>query len=127
MLAAYYLDIRALHAGCAALSGALFAVRGALRLQGSPSANHASLRRLSYAIDTTLLLAAIALMLILHQYPFVNGWLTAKLLLLLLYIALGIVTLKGARTTLGRSLAFLAALGAFGAIVTVAVVHVQAG
>jgi len=123
MLASHYLDIRALHVGCAMLSGALFASRGVLRLRGSPLANRRGVRWASYAIDTTLLLAAILLMLILHQYPFVNGWLTAKLLLLVLYIALGIMTLRRARTTLGISLALLGALAAFAAIVTVAVLH----
>lgn len=43
--------------------------------------------------DTLLLAAAIALAAMSAQYPFVQGWLTAKLLALLAYIALGRVAL----------------------------------
>lgn len=35
-------------------------------------------RRLAAAIDTVLLAAALALMIIVRQYPFVNGWLTRR-------------------------------------------------
>jgi uncharacterized membrane protein SirB2 len=123
MLATHYADIRLLHIACAALSGTLFTFRGLLRINRSPIANHLALRAASYTIDTTLLCAAVLLTLILRQYPFVNGWLTAKVLLLTVYIGLGIVTLKRARSTCGRSIALTSALLAFGAIVAVAVLH----
>jgi uncharacterized membrane protein SirB2 len=122
-LAAHYAGIRLLHVSCAALSGSLFTVRGLLRVKDSPLANHRVLRLASYVIDTTLLLAALLLTRIIHQYPFVNGWLTSKVLLLILYIALGIITLKRARTTSGRTVALLGALGTFAAIVAVAITH----
>ena len=67
--------------------------------------------------------AAVALMLIIHQYPFINAWLTAKVLLLVLYIALGLLTLKWSRTPVSRAIAFTAALATFFAIVAVAVGH----
>lgn len=40
------------------------------------------MRILSWTIDTTLLSAALMLMTIVRQYPFVHGWLTVKVLLL---------------------------------------------
>jgi uncharacterized membrane protein SirB2 len=123
MLAVHYAEIRFLHVGCAALSGSLFTVRGLLRINRSPLANHRALRVVSYAIDTTLLVAAVLLTFILHQYPFVNGWLTAKVLLLALYIGLGIITLQWARTTRGRSVALIGALLTFAAIVAIAILH----
>ena len=123
MLAAHYADIRLVHIACAALSGALFTFRGVLHIGNHGLAHHRALRGASYVIDTTLLLAAILLMLIVHQYPFVNGWLTAKVGLLVLYIFLGTVTLKRAHTTRGRSIALAGALCAFAAIVAVAVWH----
>jgi uncharacterized membrane protein SirB2 len=46
----------------------------------------APLRYLSYSIDTVLLTAALMLATILHQYPFVHGWLTTKVLLLFCYV-----------------------------------------
>lgn len=122
-LTLHYGDILHLHVACVALSGTLFSARGLLRVADSPLANHRILRLASWLIDTTLLVAALLLAAIVHQYPFVNGWLTAKALLLLLYIALGVIALKRARTTLGRSLALLGALGAFTAIVMVAISH----
>lgn len=123
MLAAHYAEIRFLHVGCAALSGSLFTFRGLLRIKRSPLANHRALRAASYLIDTTLLIAAVLLTFILHQYPFVNGWLTAKVLLLALYIGLGITTLQRARTMRGRSVALIGALLTFAAIVAIAILH----
>jgi uncharacterized membrane protein SirB2 len=123
ILAAHYAEILSLHVGCVALSGSLFTFRGLLRINRAPLANHRAPRVISYVIDTTLLVAAVLLTLILHQYPFVNGWLTAKVLLLALYIGLGIVTLQRARTTRGRSVAFIGALLTFAAIVAIAMLH----
>ena len=126
-MSVYYLQILHLHVGCVVLSGTLFTVRGLLRIANHPMANHRALRILSYVIDTTLLVAAILLTLILHQYPLKNGWLTTKVLLLVLYIGLGILALKRARTRSGRSVAFLAALLVFAFIIGVAVTHQPAG
>jgi len=123
MLAPHYAEILRLHIACVALSGMLFTSRAMLQINGSPLANHRALRVMSYLIDTTLLLAAVLLTLIIHQYPFVNGWLTAKVLLLLLYIGLGVVTLKGAGTTVPRSVALAGALITYGAIIAVAITH----
>ena len=52
-----------------------------------------------------------------------NGWLTAKLLLLLLYIPLGSIALKRARTPAGRLASLVAALSTFTLIISVAVTH----
>jgi uncharacterized membrane protein SirB2 len=92
-------------------------------LAGSTYANHQLLSRLSYAIDTTLLAAAIALMIIIHQYPFVQSWLTVKVLLLPLYVALGIFALRRGRTRFTRTGFLAAALTVYAFIVSVAVTH----
>jgi uncharacterized membrane protein SirB2 len=89
MLAPYYSHLHQLHVACVALSGALSASRALLRIKAAPLANHRAVRMPSYVIDTALLLAGILLTLTIHQYPFVNAWLTAKVLLLPCYIALG--------------------------------------
>jgi uncharacterized membrane protein SirB2 len=127
MLSSHYPAIHLLHVGCVALSGALFTARGLMRIADLASANHRALRWTSYVVDTGLLGAAIALTLIVHQYPFVSGWLTTKVLLLPLYIALGIIALKRARTRFGRSAAFLAAILTFIYMVGVARAHDPAG
>jgi uncharacterized membrane protein SirB2 len=127
VLASYYLQILLLHVGCVALSGALFAVRGLMRIADLPDANSSALRWMSYLIDSTLLGAAILLSVIVRQYPFVDGWLTTKVLLLLLYIGLGTIALSRARTRTGRAAAYVAALLTFGYIVGVAIAHDPAG
>lgn len=127
MLAPYFVDIRFLHIGCVVLSGAVFGIRGLLRVAARPAANHRLLRFASHVIDIVLLGTAVLLTLILHEYPLTHAWLTAKVLLLVLYIGLGTITLKRARTTLGRSIAFLAAILTFISIIGVAVTHQPAG
>jgi uncharacterized membrane protein SirB2 len=84
---------------------------------------HPVLRYGSMAIDTVLLAAGITLMLVIHQYPFVNGWLTKKLVLLFVYIALGTLALKRARTQGTRAMCYLLALATFAFIISVAIAH----
>ena len=61
------------------MSGALFALRS-LAVQRRRELGHVQRRcaSLSYTIDTVLLSAALMLATIVHQYPFVHGWLTVK-------------------------------------------------
>ena len=92
-------------------------------LAGSPLANHALARYASYVIDTTLLAAALMLTPILHQYPFEPPWLTAKVVLLVVYIFLGVFALRRGRTRAARGLYFAAALAVFLFIVSVALTH----
>ncbi len=121
-LAAHFTQILAVHVGCVALSGTLFSARAALRIAGrDATANRAALRFASYVIDSTLLAAAILLTLIIHQYPFVQAWLTAKLLLLAVYVVLGSIALKRARTHAGRIATTLGAWATYAAIIGVAV------
>ena len=119
----FYPEIKLVHVGAVMASGALFTTRGALMLARSPLASHAALRYLSYAIDSTLLTAALMLVTLLHQYPFVDGWLTAKVLLLVLYIVLGTFALKRAGTLRARAWCYLAALAVFLCIVSIARAH----
>jgi len=127
MLATHFLEIRFVHIACVVLSGGVFCVRGVMRIAAIRAANHWLFRLTSYVIDTTLLVAAILLTLILHQYPFTDVWLTTKLLLLLLYIVLGTYALKRAKTPSGRTVALLCALLTYACIVGVAITHQPAG
>ena len=119
----FYPQIKFAHVLCVILSGSLFAVRGSLMLAGSRVANHAALRYLSYAIDTTLLTAALMLVTILHQYPFVQAWLTVKVLLLVVYIVLGVFALRRGPTRAIRAACFLAAVAVYLFIASVAHAH----
>ena len=126
-LAHHYSIIVRLHVGCVIASGSLFTARGTMRLLSLPQANHAALRIVSYGIDSELLGAAVLLMLILHQYPIANNWLTVKFLLVFVYIGLGVIVLRQAQTEWGRRVAFAAALLTFGFIVGIALTRQPAG
>ena len=120
----FYLEIRAVHIGSVMASGSLFLVRGlALNLLGQRWALAWPLRYLSWTVDTILLTAALMLMTIVRQYPFVHGWLTVKVLLLVVYIGLGAVALRPERPRKVRLIFWLAALAVFIFIVTVARAH----
>lgn len=122
-MAEFYLQIRLAHVVFVCCSGSLFAARGLMVLAGVSWANHPALRWLSYLIDTCLLTAALMLMTILHQYPFVQAWLTVKVLLLVVYIVLGTYALRRAHAPAVRLAAFVAALLVFLFIVSVAYWH----
>ena len=83
----------------------------------------APLRHLTYTVDTVLLTAALMLATVLHQYPFVHGWLTAKVLLLVVYIVLGTLALKRARTRTARAWCFAAAVVVYLFIASIARAH----
>ena len=74
-----------------------------------------------HVIDTLLLASALTMAFWSGQYPFVQPWLTAKVLALLAYIGIGTVALKRGRTKRTRTIAFVAALAVFAYIVRVAV------
>jgi len=119
----FYAQIKWTHIAAVITSGSLFALRGAGTLAGARWPMWAPLRYLTYTVDTVLLTAALMLATILHQYPFVHGWLTAKVLLLVLYIVLGTFALKRAGTLRARAWCYLAALAVFLFIVSIARAH----
>lgn len=127
MLAAHYLVLRNLHLACVTLSGGLFLLRGVLHLADHPLVNRLWVRVLSWIIDTALLGLGVLLMIALRMYPPAEAWLSIKLLLLLVYIVLGFVALKRARTRRGRALALLAAALVFAQMIGVALRHHPAG
>lgn len=112
--------LKHIHLTAVGLSIALFLGRGLYvqAFQRRPASK--ALRVLPHVIDTLLLASALALAFAIGQYPFVHGWLTAKLLALIAYIVLGIVALDPQRVPAIRWPAFIAALVVFTYIVGVA-------
>ena len=115
-----YLLLRNVHIACVTLSGIGFVLRGGLMLAGSPLLAGRWLRVVPHVVDTLLLASAIALAVLSGQYPIAQGWLSAKLVALLVYIACGTMALKRGRTRAVRAVFFVAALGVYGYIVSVA-------
>ena len=119
-----YLTIKYLHVTCVVLSISGFCLRGLLLLR-NPSlcrwhGERRWLRMLPHLNDSLLLAAAIALTVLIDQYPLVNGWLTAKILGLLAYILLGAYALRPGASPRLRIAAGLVAVAVFGWIVSVA-------
>jgi uncharacterized membrane protein SirB2 len=115
-----YAALKLTHISCAAISYTLFFVRGIWMLNGSARLQQAWVRTVPHIVDTALLASAIALALLSRQYPFVTPWLTAKVIALVLYIALGMIALKHGKTRGVRITAWIAAQAVFGYIVAVA-------
>ncbi len=122
-LLAWYPQLRTLHIACVLLSGGLFFARGTGVLAGAAWPMRKAVRLTSYAIDTLLLAAALALVAILPMALFANGWLVTKIALLLVYIALGTFALKRARTQRSRALYFVGAVAVFLFMISVARTH----
>lgn len=115
-----YLAVKYLHITCALMSGSFFLLRGLWMLLESPLLQRRWVKTLPHGIDTLLLGSALVMVFWSGQYPFVQSWLTAKVLALVVYIVLGTVALKRGKTRGVRAFALLAALAVFAYILAVA-------
>ena len=113
--------IKTLHVTSVIASGGFFLLRFVWMLQGSALLQRRWVKIAPHIIDTVLLVSAIVLAVQLAQYPFVQGWLTAKVLALLAYIVLGTLALKRAPTRALRIACGGLALLVFAYIVAVAI------
>ena len=118
-----YTLVKHLHLTTVAVSLALFVLRGIWMIVESPRRHARWVRIVPHVNDTLLLASGIGLAVLIHQYPLVDGWLTAKLVALLVYIGLGTVALKRGRTRGTRIAAWIAALAVFGYMLAVARAH----
>lgn len=116
-----YLTLKYVHVACIVLSYALFFVRGVWMMRESPLLAARWVRIVPHVIDTVLLASAIAMAVVIQQYPFVAPWLTAKVIGLVVYIGLGMVALKQGRTKRMRIVAWIAAQVVFLYIIAVAI------
>ncbi|NND44667.1 MAG: SirB2 family protein [Xanthomonadales bacterium] len=115
-----YGNLKTLHILLALLSISGFMLRWWWMSVSSPLATHRLTRILPHLVDTLFLATGIALAWLLRQYPFVHGWLTAKVIGLVVYIVLGTLALKRLDSMRGRRWAFVAALLTYAWIVAVA-------
>ena len=90
-------------------------------IQGSPLLETRAVRTFPHVNDTLLLASALWTAAMLGQYPFVNAWLTAKVVGAIAYILLGAVALTYGPTRQIRVLSFLGSLLCFAYVVAVAV------
>lgn len=123
----FYPQVRGVHIGAVLTSGLIFALRGAGVLAGARWPMRAPLRYLSYAVDSVLLTAALMLLAMLPAEVFATHWLAVKLALLVVYIVLGSLALRRARSARSRALCFAAALAVYAAMFGIARTHQPLG
>lgn len=121
MIALNYIAIKHFHIACVAASGTFFLLRGIWMLRDSSMLRLRWVRTVPHIVDTLLLASALTMAVWIGQYPFVQGWLTAKFVALVLYVGLGTVALRMGQTKAVRAGAFFGALAVFAYIVSVAV------
>jgi uncharacterized membrane protein SirB2 len=112
-MAAYYLFFKYLHVTCVSLTLLSFLTRALWMLYDSPRLQQRWVKSVPHIIDTLLLFSGIILAWMLGHYPFVQTWLTAKLLALLAYIILGAIALKYGRSKKIRVTALIGAVLCF--------------
>jgi uncharacterized membrane protein SirB2 len=126
-MSAYYLNIKALHMGCAMASVVLFLVRFGFQATNSQLQSLKALRILPHIVNTALLASAIMLTVIIKQRPFADDWVTVKLFGLIAYVVFGVIAMKPQRPAAVRYAALVAALATFAFLISVAVKHSPLG
>ncbi|HMU86254.1 MAG TPA: SirB2 family protein [Agitococcus sp.] len=119
-----YVIFKHVHMTAVALSGLLFMVRGLWLLQGSTQLQAKWVKITPHVIDTLLLVSAIAMLVVSQQFP---AWVHVKITLLIVYIGLGLMAFKKAKTQ-GQKLTFLlAAVAVYVFLISVALTKSPAG
>jgi uncharacterized membrane protein SirB2 len=122
-----YATLKLIHMSAVALAFFGFAARGLGVVSGAAWVRHRMTRTLPHLIDTVLLLSALGMLWVARLSPWALPWLRAKLVGLIIYIALGVIALRPSaagraeRPHMVRLLAWIGALVAFGYTVSVAV------
>jgi len=115
--------LKHLHVSMAALSILGFATRGFWAWRRPDLLARKPVKIVPHVVDTLLLLAAIGLLVMYGWNPFAFAWLSAKIVLLIVYIGLGLVALKPWFGAQIRVPAFVAAVAVFAWIVVIARAH----
>jgi uncharacterized membrane protein SirB2 len=104
-----YPAVKHTHMLLVATSVTFFIVRFDLRQ--SPIMDKKFVKVAPHVVDTFLLLSGFTLCFMIKQYPFVDPWMTEKIICVVAYIALGVMALKSNRNKLFKFFAFIGAIG----------------
>ncbi len=126
-IAAIFQFLKFFHVTCAIVSIAGFALRGYWAIRADPRLQKPLVRVAPHVVDTLLLASAIGMLVVWRISPFALPWLSAKIIALLVYIALGMLCLRHARTRRTRLAAYVAALAVAFYILGVALSHSPLG
>ncbi len=116
-----YTIVKHIHLTAIIISLILFSLRFVWALRASPLLQKKWVKVVPHINDTILLASALGLCVIIAQYPFVDAWLTQKVIGIILYILMGLWTLKWANTALTRSMGFVGAIVIIGLTAKIAV------
>lgn len=121
-----YITLKLLHISAVTVSFCGFVARGIGVLRGAPWVRHRATRRAADLVDTVLLLSAFGMLAVIQVWPWDLPWLRAKIVGLVVYIALGVLALRPTRPGSQprpmhvRLVCWVGALLVFGYIVSVA-------
>lgn len=121
------LTVKFIHIAAVIITGCLFFIRGIGHFCGAGFMRWRWLRVTPHINDSVLLLSAMVLVFNINPFPSTIDWLTAKLLALIIYILLGMVALKWAKTRGMQIGAWFAALFVYAYIVSVALLRQPQG
>ena len=99
-----------IHLTTIVLSVVLLLLRYVLNVMQSPMLQKKWLKILPHIVDSFLLVSAVTLCVFLKQYPFVDAWVTEKLLALVMYIFMVTLALKLGKTPFIRGIGLVGAL-----------------
>jgi len=115
-----YFAVKLVHQSAVAVSIAGFFLRGAASLADARWVDRRAAKTLPHLVDTVLLVSALTLAWMLRLSPGNAAWLVAKIVGLVLYVALGVIALRPGRPRAVRATAWVAALVVVAWIVSVA-------
>lgn len=115
-----YQLIKTVHIATAVVTICCFIYRGSMKLHNGEYNPPRWLKVFPHINDTILLSCAIYLAMQSQQLPIATNWLSAKVAALLIYIGMGMIVMRYAKTRAQRATAFGLAILSFGYIVLVA-------
>lgn len=128
-----YAILKLIHIGAVTVSFCGFVARGLGVFSGAAWVRHRLARSLPHLVDTVLLLSAVGMLWVVHLPPWAVPWLRAKIVGLIVYIALGLLALRPARSHEAvrpgaiNLIAWMGALLVFGYIASVALTKSPTG
>ena len=116
-----YSLVKIIHVSTVTFTGIYFILRGLSQLNHSQWFKKRWARSISQYNDATLLFSGIGMAVMIEQYPFVNSWLTAKFLMMIVYIILGMLAFHWLQQQTQKMMLWSVALLVYGYIVGVAI------
>jgi uncharacterized membrane protein SirB2 len=114
----YYI-LNLAHVAAVVISGSLFVYRYARLSMHPDQPLPKALKVLPHINDTVLLSCAIGMLALIGLNPFTTPWLLAKIVALLVYVALGTVCMRSLPGSRRQAISFVAAISVFAYIVFV--------